>query len=136
MSLTDLGVRLYKASRHSGWSSRLLQATLTELAEALHGSAVDYDEDAGEEWGRLLVGDDVVAILWLRGAFALVQQEFSDLVPRLTSAGVIVEIVSDWDAPLFTIEPEDLRLLFGRETISDAVNPARLSANELWWATT
>ena len=136
MSLIDLAVRLREAVRHPGWSSQLLMTTLAALAAAVPGSAVDYDEDAGEEWGRLLLGNDVVAMLWLRGAFGLVHRRFSDMVPRLTSAGLVIEVIADWDAPIFTIEPEDLRSLFERETISDSVNPARFSANELWWATT
>jgi len=136
MSLIDLAVRLREATRHPGWSSHLLKTTLAELAAAVPGSAVDYDDDAGEEWGRLLLGNDIVAILWLRGAFGLVHRRFPDLVPRLTLAGLVIEAISDWDAPIFTIEPEDLRSLFERETITDAVNPARFSANELWWATT
>jgi len=136
MSLINLSVSLRAACRRPGWSSQLLKATLTSLAEVLPGSVPDYDEDAGEEWGRLLLRDQVLAIIWLRGAFAMVHRDFADLVPRLTSAGMVVEVVFDWDAPLYSLELEDLRSLFGRETITDAVNPSRLSANELWWATT
>lgn len=136
MSLIDLAVRLREATRHPGWSSQRLNATLAALAEAVPGSAVDYDEDAGEEWARLLLGNDIVAILWLRGAFGLVHRRFSDLVPQLTSAGLVIEVISDWDAPVFTIDREDLCSLFERGTMTDAVNPARLSASELWWATT
>lgn len=136
MSTIDLSEKLRAARRRPAWSSESLQATLTRLGEAIPGSKVDHDEEAGEEWGRLLVSDEIVAILWSRGAFAFVHREFADLVPLLASDGVIVEIVADWDARSFRLEPEDLRSLFERAAISDTVDPEQLSASELWWATT
>ncbi len=136
MSTIDLSASLRAARRHPTWSSQLLEATLSLLRDAIPSSKVDYDEDAGEEWGRLLMADEIVAILWRRGAFAFVHRRFADLVPLLTSAGVIAEIVADWDARSYRVQPADLSLLFERDAISDAVDPAGLSVNELWWATT
>ena len=136
MSTIDLSEKLRAARRHLAWSSTSLQATLTRLREAIPSSEVDHDEEAGEEWGRLLVSDEIVAILWSRGAFAFVHREFADLVPLLASDGVIAEVVADWDERAYSVRPEDLRSLFEREAISDAVDPGKLSASEIWWATT
>lgn len=136
MKTIDLSPRLRDARRHPKWSPQLLAVTLARLSHAVPGSKVDHDGEAGEEWGRLLLADVVVAILWSRGGFAFVHRDFAGLVPLLTSAGVISEVVADWDAPSYGVQPEDLRVLFEREAISDAVDPDKLSANDLWWATT
>jgi len=136
MSTIDLSEKLGAARRHPAWSSERLQATLARLGDAIPGSKVDHDVEAGEEWGRLLLSDEIVAILWSRGAFAFVHPEFVDLVPLLASDGVIAEVVAGWDEPSYGLQPEDLRSLFERDAISDAVDPDKLSASELWWATT
>jgi len=136
MKTIDLSPRLQDARRHPAWSPQVLEATLKCMSEMIAGSKVDHDESAGEEWGRLVLADEVVAILWSRGAFAFVHRDFAQLVSVLTSTGVIFEVVADWDAPSYSVQPEDLRLLFERDRFSETVDPARLSANELWWATT
>lgn len=136
MSTIDLSEKLRAARRHPAWSSERLKGTLVGLAGAIPGSNVDHDVEAGEEWGRLLLSDEIVAIVWSRGAFAFVHAEFADLVPLLASDGVVAEVVAGWDERSYSLQPEDLRSLFERDAISDAVDPDKLSASELWWATT
>lgn len=112
--------------------SRDLQRTaqlLATLARSL-GGTVDW-EPGDEEWGRVLRGHDVLALVAARFPLAMVVGPHPE--PVLV-AGAHVVVVPSTTAPDYRVDREELEVAFGRP-ISTVVDLDRLSIGELWWAT-
>lgn len=136
MTPIDITAKLESAHETGSWSKGVFRDLLDELAGVLAGGSADWDYEAGEEWGRILVGGEVVALLWLRGAFAFLGLSHADSLSRALQAyPVQFEVVDDWDEARYKIDRLSLPRLSGRGQISDAFDPAGFSANDLWWAT-
>jgi hypothetical protein len=132
----DITAKLELSRENGSLSKRLFRRLLENLAEALAGGRVDWDSEAGEEWGRILVGGEVVALLWFRGAFAFLGLSHADALSRvLEDYPVQWELVDDWDEARYRVDGMSLARLSGRDQISEAIYPAGFSANDLWWAT-
>lgn len=136
MTPIDITAKLEPAQETGRLSKGLFRDLLNRLAGALVSGEADWDHEAGEEWGRILVGGEVVALLWLRGAFAFLGPGHAEGLARiLREYPVQFEVVEDWDEPRYRIDRLSLRRLAGRDQVSEAFDPAGFSANELWWAT-
>jgi hypothetical protein len=133
----DLTVKLDRAQASTvNWSEAFLLQLTVAITNIVTGSKWDWDPDTGEEWGRILLGTDVVAVFWLRAPFVFANDFWYEaLRDILESNGVIVEPVSDWDRRIYSLKPEAVPKLFGGRTISNTLNFACFSVNELWWAT-
>lgn len=136
MTSTDITAMLESARETGSWSKGVFRRVLDKLAEALAGGSVDWDREAGEEWGRILVGGEVIALVWLRGAFAFLGLSHTDALSRvLQDYPVQYEVVDDWAEAKYRIDGESLLRLTGRDQISEAFDAGGFSANDLWWAT-
>lgn len=136
MTLHDITPKLESAQRAGEWSREGFLDLLDSLSGALKSGSVDWDHAAGEEWGRVLLGGEVVALLWHRGTFGFVTRKNAGaLAEALREHSVQFEIVEDWDDVQYKIDPGFLLRASGRGQISSAFNPAGFSANDLWWAT-
>ncbi len=136
MRLVDLTGRLEAARRDVDWPRVAFLQLLERLAGGLPGSSVDWDSQAGEEWGRVLLRGEVVSLLWLRGAFAFLDVSHADVLsPILRNSSVHFEAVGDWEEARYKVDRRILIQLSGRGELSEGFDPAAFSANELWWAT-
>lgn len=137
MTPIDITAKLQLAQETGTWSKEAFHDLLGQLAGALAGGRLDWDHEAGEDWGRILVRDEVVALLWHRGKFAFVGLRHANVLSRvLREYSVQSEVVDDWDEPRFKIDRlSPLLQSPGRGQVSDAFDPAGFSANDLWWAT-
>lgn len=136
MTPIDITAKLKPVQEAGHWSKEAFRDLLYRLAGALTGAKPDWDHEAGEEWGRILVGGEVVALLWLRGAFAFLGLSQADaLSGALREYPLQFEVVEDWDEPRYRIDRLSLLRLAGRDQVSEAFDPEGFSANELWWAT-
>jgi hypothetical protein len=131
MNLTE---RLQRSRHHPNWSTDQMLATLRAISRVVDGSTVDFDDEAGEEWGRVLRNEPVV-VLWTKGAFGFVDARYEAVLQLLRKQDVMPVPVVSWDQRMYSVDRASVRELFGRESLSEAVNLAQLSANELWWAT-
>lgn len=137
MTPIDITAKLQLAQETGTWSKGAFHDLLGQLAGVLAGGRVDWDHEAGENWGRILVKDEIAALLWLRGKFAFVGLRHADVLSRLLREhSVQSEVVDDWDEPRFRIDRLSPLLQFsGRGQVSEAFDPGEFSANDLWWAT-
>ena len=136
MTPIDITAKLELAQETGNWNKGLFQDLLDKLAGALTDGSADWDYEAGEDWGRILVGGEVVALLWLRGAFAFLGLSQADVLSRvLQEHPVQFEVVDDWDEARYRIDRLSLLRISGRGQVSEAFDPSGFSANDLWWAT-
>jgi hypothetical protein len=137
MMHTNLTAKLAGArARASIWSETVLFELAAAITQVVKGSRWDWDADAGEEWGRIVVGSSIVALLWVRGPFLFLGEPWRDpLEGILGSYDLVVESVPDWETRAYSLDPGAVQALFGRDELTKTLNLACFSASELWWAT-
>jgi hypothetical protein len=118
------------------WSPSRVVKLLERLQVCVVGSRIDWDKDAGEAWGRLLIARSpslaVSAVIPLAFAQAPINP---DIHAFLESEGVVTITTSNWELREFSADPEIVRRAFKREEWSAAVDPKQFSVAELWWMT-
>jgi hypothetical protein len=136
MMLIDLTEKMRLARENETWTEALFCAFLDKLSGAFAGAKIDWDDGAGEEWGRVLWGKELLALVWLRGAFVFVGASHTEIFsPLFLGSSVQFEVVDDWDKSQYQIDRGVLLQLIGRGKISDAFDSRQFSASDLWWAT-
>ena len=132
MSMMDITTLLEKAVASTiVWSGETFIGLLHSLAAGVDGASIDWDEGAGENWGRLLVGDEVIAMVFRPRPLMVVRSPLSE---HDASAGVPVLAVEDMSAEVFSAERAVVERLVDRAISSDW-DDAKFSVDELWWAT-
>jgi hypothetical protein len=105
----------------------------------LSGMRIEWDRDAGEDWLRVLKTSMVLALVWVPGPLVIAtsgHHEIVDEVERLTGTTVEQVAVPHLDSPVLAVRADRLGDLWpGREWPTGAVDPACLSAHDLWYAT-
>lgn len=82
---TDItGILLQSVERQHEWSLNALRELVGRLATDFPAVRVDWDWESGEDWARLLSGDQVIGILHARLPFAMF------LTPRSRRATFLV----------------------------------------------
>lgn len=134
ISLTEkITIAIAKAEN---WSKGNFLKVSSEMTIVLSGSCFDWDADAGEEWGRLLFDDIVVAILRVNFPFCVVSESWEvTLAPILEKSDIVILSVQDFEAEVFCIDPSMIKNFFGRDSLPNSIDLEKFSINELWWAT-
>lgn len=116
------------------WTREDAEAALDAVASAT-GSRVSWDPGAGEDWGSLVRGHDFVAMISISLPLAVtVASDIEDLLHAQSISEVIV--VGAYDEPSLCCDRQVLNDVFSYDHgWEEAVDPARLSAWDLWWAT-
>jgi hypothetical protein len=132
----DITTQLVEAGRlRSDWAPRRSQSLARALTQAIPDARLDWDEDAGEEWVRVLVDQFVVALVRASTPLVIaVRGELSHL--QDIDSGPVVVIVDDLETPWLTATEESLRLAFPEREVSPTLDPAAFSGMDLWFATT
>ncbi len=137
MKVTDITQDLISAHAIAGnWAESALHQLISEVIKTLPGSNLNWDDEAGEKWAQIS-GEKKLAVI-LRADFPLcfAHESFRLILqPILQKFGVATLYFSDWEVRDIRIDPRMVKSLFGRDSLSNAVDPARLSIAELWWAT-
>src|SRR4051794_33400054 len=129
----------FASARSRGpWPMRaLVDAVSTD--PALQGMRVEWDENAGEEWLRILKTSMVLALVWVPGPLVIAtsgHHEIVDEIERITGHTVEQLAVPHLDSPVLALRPDRLNELWpDREWPTGAVDPSALSAHDLWYAT-
>lgn len=129
-NITDILERVLLTSFDVGQAELVLKW----LASELEDSEVDWDQGAGESWGRVIAGGRVGAFVWMKGPLAIVVAPSEAIVKELGKREVAVIPAVDMDATCFTSERSVVEALAGRP-VSDAFEHTRFSAEDLVWAT-
>jgi hypothetical protein len=135
--LRDITADLAAASSaRQSWSPVDAAALLDSIAQALPGSMIDWDRDAGEEWGRIVDHDGVVAFVRARTPLViLARARFPDLAAIDDSRSIVI-VVDDVDDPSLTASKASIEEAFPERRVSASLDLAAFSAMELWFATT
>lgn len=115
-----------KASWATGRSVKIAKA-LGRVSVA----RIDWDEDAGENWIRVITGVNVIAMVSTLGPLVIVSEEIAEMVNTDQFEAVIVSNMEDATlaADIGTlVEAFDRRI-----DLSPALDPACFTANELWF---
>lgn len=103
------------------------------------GLRCEWDEAADENWIRLLKTSTVLALLWVPGPLVIAttgHHDLDDEIERLTGLQVEQVNVAHMDTPVLSLRPEAIGQIWpDREWPTGSVDPAALSAHDLWYAT-
>jgi hypothetical protein len=95
-----------------------------------------WDRDAGEDWGRLLQGDRIAALVRIDCPLLLVQTDLRKQLDddRCLENVVVCEFEDPADAK-YRADPATIVALGGEGAIGAAFSPQSFSIDDLWWAT-
>jgi hypothetical protein len=100
---------------------------------------LDWDEDAGEDWARVLTGGKVAVLVSLIGPLAIVIGDATGWDRAEAGegpGGVVVLEVPGLDAVVLRCDPGVLRAAFGDRVVDNpALDADAFSAGDLWFAT-
>jgi hypothetical protein len=137
MKVTDITQQLLSArTRAEKWTESALRQVISEVIQALPESNLNWDDEAGEEWGQISSEKKLAVILRVDFPFCFAHQSFQLILqPIFERHAVVTVYFSDWETRDIQIDPRMVKTLFGRDLVAYEVDPARLSIAELWWAT-
>jgi len=122
----------------AGWRRSQGAELAREAARGL-GGELDWDEDAGEDWARVLTGGKVAALISLIGPLAVVIGTGARWQPPEADAdagAVVVIKVPGLDAAVLRCDPGVLRAAFGDRVVDNpALDADAFSVSDLWFAT-
>lgn len=117
-----------------GWSPERALDSARTISSQVRGD-LDWDQDAGEEWVRVLLGVRVVALVSIVIPFGFILKA-SNANADFSASSLELVSVPDMDAPVLTCTPDALVAALGERTVSSpAVDVDGFSAEELWFAT-
>lgn len=130
----DFTRELREASkRRASWSLERGRKLVQAISSSIAGAEVDWDEDSGEEWARILLGDRVVAMVRVRIPLAIVLNELS--IPASMRREVVFISVGSLDATSMRADPESVASAFPERVVSPTLDLNEFSAFDLWFAT-
>jgi hypothetical protein len=120
------------ASASKSWSSRDAHKVASGLAHD-SGGEVDWDEDAGEDWLRVVDGANLVALVSVMLPLVFLRNDFNR--PRTSIANVLTVPVDDFDTAEFKCSLGSLNEAFGLSDRLSSLDLGGFSVNDLWYAT-
>jgi hypothetical protein len=131
----DLTPALTEAIRRGPWSvegARDLAATLARRT----GATVEWDEDAGERWARVLTGRHVLALVRTDLRLVLHRTDWAGRPPPDLTSEVVLTPIENFDECIFEADRQVLRSAFpSLVSAPESLDAERFSISDLWWAT-
>jgi hypothetical protein len=123
------------------WSAAEVRTLLCDIAETLPWARIEWDADAGEEWARVVVDDEVECLIRAptsvgrahRFAFLRAQVAADKMRPPLSACQVTVVELADFDDESLSARSDDLAAFIGSIPADHVFDPRRFSANDLWF---
>lgn len=132
----DITSQLDDAGRlRAAWSPDHARSLAASFARAIPDAWVDWDEESGEEWARVLVDQFVVALIRAKIPLVIVvRSEFAQV--RQIAHDAVSIVVDDMDSPWLSATSESIGQTFPEREVSPTLDPSAFSAMDLWFATT
>jgi hypothetical protein len=133
--LIDITTKLDEfADRALDWSESRSQAALNRLAISLNGHA-DWDFEAGEEWGRVLIDRSVHAFVSMCGPLAFVLTSDQHIAADNIGDEFLLVTVRSMDSDEIVAQDRALVRAFGTrvERLPGGLQP--FSVGDLWYTT-
>jgi hypothetical protein len=96
-------------------------------------SWVQWDEDSGELWARVLLGDKVIAIISSVQPIALLAHSFNEQLVTQLEDDIVVIKFHEYDGQEFSLDPEVYYKLFGERWRTETSDIMRFSAHDLYF---
>jgi hypothetical protein len=120
--------------RRPGWRPEFSVQAAAAIARELV-THVAWDEGAGEDWARVLAGDQGGVMIFMAGPLVVASHDVAQRV-RMAAGDLPAVTVPTLDAAVLSCQAEALRAAFGdRVWDHPALNVERFSADELWFCT-
>ncbi|WP_236788933.1 hypothetical protein [Amycolatopsis sp. GM8] len=116
------------------WVRRAAEAWARAEAEALT-LTVDFDDDAGEDWARLMQDGGVIGFVSMVRPLVFIQALHGEAIHNESPDGPVVIFVPRVDDAIFRCDPESIVTMFGGRLSSTALNFDCFSAEDLWYST-
>lgn len=134
MTLLDIDPTL-RAALSSVCGAELSRRMLPVIATSVPTATMDWDEGAGESWARFLVGDRVVAFVFMEAPLAILLDDiYEPLASDLASSGCSSVRVASMESAILCSSRHAVLQLAGRP-VSENFTHERFSAEDLVWAT-
>lgn len=132
--MTNIQAFLSSISK-SDTSPEAAQHIATVVTGGLSGSTFDWDEDAGEHWGRVMDGAKCLAFVLMTAPLAFVREDApGSISDALKMDGYKIWSVRDMDARTFCCD-RDIVVELARRTVSNEFDNTCFSVEDLVWAT-
>ena len=114
------------------WSAGIAREVAANLARG-PASEIDWDEGAGENWLRVIDGDQVVGLVSAVLPFSFVQRSEGSL--GWCDKEVVVVVVDDFDDLQLSCSPSVLCGVFGSSERLKLLDLDGFSVSDLWYST-
>jgi hypothetical protein len=140
LTVQDVTDAFLRARERGAWPVQaVVDALPGSSASAFAGLRCEWDQPAGEEWVRLLKTSMVLALLWVPGPLVIAttgHHDIDDEIERVTGLAVEQVNVAHIDSPVLSLRVDVVgRIWPARDWPTGAIDPAALSAHDLWYAT-
>jgi hypothetical protein len=140
LTVQDVTDAFLRARERGAWPVQAVVDALPDSsASAFAGLRCEWDQPAGEEWVRLLKTSMVLALLWVPGPLVIAttgHHDIDDEIERVTGLAVEQVNVAHIDSPVLSLRVDVVgRIWPARDWPTGAIDPAALSAHDLWYAT-
>ena len=115
------------------WSLDSAEGLLQKICGSLNESVIDW-EKGDEEWGRVLQHKRVVSLVCARIPLVIVASDLKEVVEKLVDANFLIFCVDDMAAKSWLVDKKLLERIFSK-ALTDNINYAELSIDDLWWCT-
>src|SRR4051794_30985657 len=136
--MQDITDAFLRARERGSWAVDTVLAALPSDG-AFAGLRHEWDAAAGEEWVRLLKTSMVLALLWVPGPLVIAttgHHDIDDEIERITGLAVEQINVAHIDSPVLSLRADVIGQIWpDREWPTGAIEPAAMSAHDLWYAT-
>ena len=122
-------------SRASDWSSARALALGQRIQQRLLASQLDWDDEVGEEWIRILLAGRPVTII--STVFPVVFYRpvgATAVLAESSSPSLALMEAEDWDGARYSVS-DTTAVLPAAKAWSPDIDPSGFSINDLWWMT-
>lgn len=106
---------------------------LQKICGLLNESVIDW-EKGDEDWGRILHQKRVVCLVCARIPLVIIVSDLKQLVENLIDSKCLLFYVNDMSEKTWSVDRRILERIFSKP-ISDNINYAKFSIDDLWWCT-
>ncbi|MBW4487870.1 MAG: hypothetical protein KME12_08775 [Trichocoleus desertorum ATA4-8-CV12] len=124
---------IFALSQSSLWNRNKFLTHLEVLAQAVKGGILDWDEYAGENWGRVLTLGEPIVYLHKSAPIIFIQENFQNLVAQ--SEDLHCLLFSHVDEEIYALDEKFFEQWSEGRSKSGGLKNESLSVSDIWWAT-
>ena len=130
--ITD--IFLSAAKNMGAWTPDMVRVALRALSSASAGAKFDWDEAAGEGWGRIIHSREVIAYVCAWLPVVVVREDFAEHLAEALATPPALLVVGSMSDAAFVIDAPTLGALYGW-SLPEEFDPQCFSIDDLYCAT-